>query len=1424
MWSRRRLGSICQGLCHGKVRGRRADRSAKGITPLVTLLEERTLLSQQPGTWANIASLPNTPDGGYDVVVAATGSDGRIYAIGGGSPGEVDAYNPTTNSWSQVASSPSGHTYGAAVAGPGGIIYAVGGEDATYGTNGNRVMDAYSPTTNSWTSLASEPAGHYGGAAAAGLNGLIYVIGGTDGVQNPSQKVDAYNPSTNTWTAVANLPTARFGMAAATGPDGRIYAIGGFIAEPGVVPNIISSEVDVYSPTTNSWTVIASLPVARGTLSAVTGPDGHIYALGGGASTGYSNEMDEYTPATNTWATVASLPSTRDDLGVAIGLDGRVYAIGGNLNAELGRTGEADAYVPFTPYLHKVTPIANWANPSDIVYGAAIGQIQLDPIASVLGTFSYTPATGTVLTAGSGETLSATFTPTDTADYNVVSVSATINVLRASPPASWPNPANIVFGTALSGNQLNATASVPGTFTYTPPVGTVLNAGSGQTLTVTFTPTDATDYNNVVMSTIINVAKATPGVSWPNPADIVYGTALGPIQLDATASVPGTFTYTPPAGTVLNAGSGQTLSSSFTPTDTTDYNNVVMMTVINVAKATPGVSWPSPANIIYGTVLGPIQLDATSSIPGSFTYTPIAGTLLNAGMGLILSASFTPTDITDYSVASSSTVINVLKASPAVMWPTPADTVYGSPLIATQLDATASVPGSFTYSPPAGTVLNAGFGQTLSSIFTPSDAVDYNVVAISSLINVLQASPTVSWPNPADIVYGSPLSAIQLDASASVPGTFLYNPGAGAVLNAATGQTISATFTPMDTTDFTNVIVTSVINVAKATSVVSWSSPANIVYGTVLGPIQLDATSSIAGSFTYTPIAGTLLNAGMGLILSASFTPTDITDYSVASSSATINVLKASPAVMWPTPADIIYGSPLGAIQLDATASVPGTFTYIPPAGTVLNAGFGQTLSSIFTPTDSADYNNVVVTTAMNVGKAPLTITAGNTMKLYGAGLPALFASYTGFVNGDTSINLSTQPILSTTASPASHVGSYPISASGAVSNDYTISYVVGTLSVSPALLIITANDTSKLYGAGMPALSADYIGLVNGDTLASLATPPVLSTTATASSHVRVGGYAIVAAGASDPDYTVSYQPGSLVVTPVPLILTAKNAIKVYGAVLPALSATYSGFVNGDAPANLASLPSLGTTATPGSQVGSWVVYAIGAASNDYTISYIGGTLIVTPATLTITADNTSMVQGMAVPPLSISYNGFVNGDSPANLATQPIVTTPATQLSPAGTYSITAAGASSPDYAINYASGVLVVTPASVRVLSVSIQSVRLGKSKKKTQMIVLQFSGALNAGEAQAIGTYRLTTIPSTKKQKSKALALSQATYEPGPNLVRLVTRKPLVLNPSLSLTINAAGLLDSLGRALDGNDDGQPGGNFGATLSKRGVTIA
>jgi hypothetical protein len=145
-----------------------------------------------------------------------------------------------------------------------------------------------------------------------------------------------------------------------------------------------------------------------------------------------------------------------------------------------------------------------------------------------------------------------------------------------------------------------------------------------------------------------------------------------------------------------------------------------------------------------------------------------------------------------------------------------------------------------------------------------------------------------------------------------------------------------------------------------------------------------------------------------------------------------------------------------------------------------------------------------------------------------------------------------------------------------------------GTLNVTPEPLTITADDKTKVYGAALPALTVSYSGLVNGDTPATFGTAPnttpSVTTAATAGSHV--GTYAITVSGAADADYSISYAAGTLTVTPAPLTITADNQTKLYGAPLPALTASYSGFVNGDASASLTTLPTLSTTATAASHV----------------------------------------------------------------------------------------------------------------------------------------------------------------------------------------------------------------------------------------------
>ena len=161
---------------------------------------------------------------------------------------------------------------------------------------------------------------------------------------------------------------------------------------------------------------------------------------------------------------------------------------------------------PQTFTINKGTPVITWGNPADIVFGTHLSNTQLNATASfngapVPGSFNYTPALDTVLNAGANQTLSTVFTPTDTANLSPVTANVHVNVVKATPSITWNNPTDIVFGTLLSNTQLNAVAtvngsSVVGAYNYTPSVGTQLNAGDNQLLSVTFVPADTANINN----------------------------------------------------------------------------------------------------------------------------------------------------------------------------------------------------------------------------------------------------------------------------------------------------------------------------------------------------------------------------------------------------------------------------------------------------------------------------------------------------------------------------------------------------------------------------------------------------------------------------------------------------------------------------------------------------------------------------------------------------------------------------------------------------------------------------------------------------------------------------------------------------------------------------------------------------------------
>jgi hypothetical protein len=339
----------------------------------------------------------------------------------------------------------------------------------------------------------------------------------------------------------------------------------------------------------------------------------------------------------------------------------------------------------------------------------------------------------------------------------------------------------------------------------------------------------------------------TPAISWPTPRAIQYGTALSAGQLDATSSVAGTFAYSPAMGTVLSAGQ-QTLSVTFTPTDSTSYATATDSVTLIVTQLNPNLSWAAPAAITYGAPLSATQLDATAGVPGTFTYTPAPGAVPSAG-SQTLSVKFIPDDSPDYSTATATVTLVVNQATPVLQWATPTAISYGTALSAAQLDATASVPGSFSYNPSPGIQPAVG-ANALSVTFTPSDSIDYTSASASATLSVIQATPQILWTPSFRVAEGASIGPYQLDATAIAPngtplaGSFVYSPGTGTVFSSSGPQTLSTTFTPTNTTDYTTATASISVNVSSF-GVAAWGDsltwglddPGSVPYSTQLGDL-----------------------------------------------------------------------------------------------------------------------------------------------------------------------------------------------------------------------------------------------------------------------------------------------------------------------------------------------------------------------------------------------------------------------------------------------------------------------------------------------------------------------------------------------------------------------------------------------------------
>jgi len=247
----------------------------------------------------------------------------------------------------------------------------------------------------------------------------------------------------------------------------------------------------------------------------------------------------------------------------------------------------------------------------------------------------------------------------------------------------------------------------------------------------------------------------------------------------------------------------------------------------------------------------------------------------------------------------------------------------------------------------------------------------------------------------------------------------------------------------------------------------------------------------------------------------------------------------------------------------------------------------------------------------------PLTVTASNATKTYDGTATGLGVTYSITPNAN---------LLGTalTTAASANVGTWALSASGHYSSQqgYDIAYADGSLTVNQAPLTVTANNAAKTYDglAYSGGNGVTYSGFVNGETTSVLGGS--LAYGGSGQGAVNAGTYAIAASGLTSGNYAMTFADGSLTVNQAPLTVTANNAAKTYDglAYSGGNGDTYSGFVNGETASVLGGSLAHGGTSQGATNASGYDITASGLTSGNYTITYVNGTLTITPKALTVT------------------------------------------------------------------------------------------------------------------------------------------------------------------------------------------------------------
>ncbi|MFM7838337.1 MAG: MBG domain-containing protein, partial [Chitinophagaceae bacterium] len=643
-----------------------------------------------------------------------------------------------------------------------------------------------------------------------------------------------------------------------------------------------------------------------------------------------------------------------------------------------------------------------------------------------------------------------------------------------------------------------------------------------------------------------------------------------------------------------------------------------------------------------------------SSAPGSYPITAAVGTLLSANYSFSFVNAVLTISKAPLVVKADNQTRLYGSANPVLTWifvglmnnETAATSgITGSPNISTTANTSSAV-GNYTISIATGNLasVNYSFSTFQAGTLTVAKA-PLNVTAkdatrvyggsnpafsvtYSGLVNNDQLSKTVS---------GTP--SITTPAIASSPvGLYDIIPGQG-TLTVSNNYYLNYVYGKLSVTKASlSVVAQNTIRpygAANPTFSVGFSGFLNgDTYATsnITGLATFTTTATLSspvGNYSVTPAAGTLSSPNYNFTSFVNGTLTVFrADLKVVADNKSRAYGKSNPVLTYhyegfingdSTTNNAVTGTP--DLLLSATAtSDAGEYPIVVDMGTLA----------------SANYSFTLVSGTLAVDKAPLTITASDTSRLYGVINPVFTYRVTGFVNGQTlaTSGVSGTPDITTPALPNSSAGiPYPIQVQqGTLSaKNYSFQLKNGVLTVLKATLTVTADAKTKKYGSENPVFTASYSGFVNGETLlnSGLSGQPALSTAATATSLPGLYDITVAQGTLLSTNYTFQFRKGTMEIIKKILQVKALPQSKKYGDPLPAFTYTITGWDSGTVNQNntVTGQPEMLTTATPSSKVGIYEIEPrLGTLSSTYYLfEFVKSSLTITSVPLQIQVQDTA-------------------------------------------------------------------------------------------------------------------------------------------------------------------------------------------------------